>query len=108
MQVLEKPKTKEQWSQTVTCDGVNKVREGCGAKLAITEDDLFRVKVGAEGFVQYIAQYQCPECGVRSDLPTYPNASVLMDYWQHPQYRKESDLTGYEQERWAYRWKKRI
>jgi hypothetical protein len=106
MQVLEKPKTKEMWSQTVSCVGVPNVRPGCGAKLAITEDDLFRIRIGNEGYQRYIAQYQCPECGARSDLASYPEPSILMDYWQHAQYRQESDLSGYEQERWT--WKRRI
>ena len=99
MEVLDKPKIKHKWLQTVKCEGVDGVKVGCGATLSINEDDLFRVKVGNVGFQRYIAQYQCPECGVRTDFHGYPNPSVLLDYWQHSQYRETSELAGYEFER---------
>jgi hypothetical protein len=106
MQVLEKSQPKNQWTETVTCTGVPNVRQGCGAKLIINEDDLFRIEIGNAGFQHYIAQFQCPECGVRTDFDDYPNASILQDYWQHASFRDESDLKGYEQERWSWKGKK--
>jgi len=49
MEVLEKPKAKKKWSTQVICMGVQDVRIGCEAILKISEDDLFRVKVGNVG-----------------------------------------------------------
>lgn len=99
MEVLEKPKAKEIWKTTVECNGVTDVKKGCGAKLSISEDDLFRVKVGAVGLEHYVAQYQCPECGARSDYDDYPEPAVLVNYEQHASYQPENDLMGYSIER---------
>ena len=103
MEVLEKPIIKHKWIHTVKCEGVNGIKAGCGASLSINEDDLFRVKIGNFGFQRFIAQFQCPECGVRTDFQGYPNPSVLLDYWQHAQYSVSSDLAGYEMERFDTR-----
>jgi hypothetical protein len=103
MEVLEKPKAKKKWSTQVICMGVQDVRIGCGAILKISEDDLFRVKVGNVGRSRWVAQFQCPECGVHSDFFGYPEPVVLLDYCEHADYKASSDLQGYHVERWDSR-----
>jgi hypothetical protein len=94
MEVLEKPKTKKVWACPVVCAGVQDVKLGCGAKLRITEDDLFRVNVGNFGTSRLVAQFQCPECGARTDFFGYPEPAVLLDYREHQDYKPTSDLQG--------------
>lgn len=99
MEVIEKAKPAAKWTKIVICTGVVDVRIGCYAKLKIDEDDLFRIKIGNRGKERYAAQFQCPDCHVRSDFFGYPNPSVLLDYYEHPSHRAEGELYGYQVER---------
>jgi predicted RNA-binding Zn-ribbon protein involved in translation (DUF1610 family) len=96
MLVIEKAKKPTVWTADVICKGVPDVCDGCGATLRIEEDDLFRIRVGRAGFERFVAQFQCPECGARTDFYNYPVPDVLVDYAEHRQYDPQSWLAGYE------------
>lgn len=94
MKVLSIPEPKKGWTTTVTCEGKQGVRLGCGTSLEINEDDLFRVDRATVPGVSpdpritkciSVACVQCPTCKAWSDVDDYPQADVLPDYgmWRY-------------------------
>jgi hypothetical protein len=68
MKVLKKGRQQKGWSQECHCTGEGNGNGGCGAKLLVEQDDLFRTHSSAMGESTYYVTFRCSECGVMTDL----------------------------------------
>lgn len=72
MKVLEKGRPQKGWATEARCTGQGNGNGGCGAKLLVEQADVFQTSSSARDETDYFATFECPECGVRTDLNNYP------------------------------------
>lgn len=69
MKVLKKGRPQKGWSATFTCTGKGNGGGGCGAKLLVSEYDLYYTFRGYyDGSSDRYVTFTCPECGVATDV----------------------------------------
>lgn len=103
MKVIEHP-TKPIWQQVVDCQGYSGVKSGCGSKLEIVEDDLFRVdrqQNHLSSVTSAIAVIECPNCHAWTQVE-YPQPDILPLYTEWPQAQDQYNLPGYYAARKPY------
>lgn len=69
MKILSKGRAQKGWAQKYRCTGAGNGGGGCRARLLVEEGDLFETTSSAMGEVTYHASFECPSCGVRTDIP---------------------------------------
>lgn len=95
MKVLKKGRNQKGWSIKATCTGSGNGNGGCGAKLLVEQDDLFKTHhydYGG-GHDLYIT-FKCSNCGVLTDIPEdkwppHSISSLLPDHEDHKSYKQK-------------------
>lgn len=68
MQVLEKGRPQKGWSKEIVCTGAGNGNGGCGARLLVEQDDLFKTTSSCRDEVTTYITIRCSECSVMTDL----------------------------------------
>lgn len=69
MKVLKKGRPQRGWSSEFTCTGAGNGNGGCGARLLVSEYDLYRTSSSHyDGSTDYYITFSCAECGVETDV----------------------------------------
>lgn len=68
MKVLKRGRKQKGWTSEFTCTGKGNGGGGCGAKLLVSEDDLYHTFSSALGEVETYTTFRCPCCGVETDV----------------------------------------
>lgn len=68
MKVLKKGRKQKGWATVTKCTGEGNRDGGCGALLLVEEGDLFRTQSNAMGEITDYITFECPDCGVWTDL----------------------------------------
>lgn len=69
MRIVQPGKYKDgQWTGEFDCTGNGNGNQGCGARLEITEDDLYSVQSHARTETTNYISFMCPCCGEETDL----------------------------------------
>lgn len=73
MKVIKSGTGQKGWSKKTTCTGEGNGGGGCRAVLLVEQDDLFRTSSSDYvGGIDYFDTFECPECGVRTDIKGLP------------------------------------
>ncbi len=74
MKVLQKGREQKGWSTECLCTGKGNGGGGCGAKLLVEQPDLYiTASHHYDGSSERYTTFQCPECGVESDIDSAPS-----------------------------------
>ena len=69
MKVLEKGRSQKGWAKEFVCTGLGNGGGGCGAKLLVEQDDLYKTsRSDYIGDTDYYVTFMCLECGVETDI----------------------------------------
>lgn len=68
MKVLEKGREQRGWSMEFECTGAGNSGGGCGAKLLVEQDDVYRTCSYARDESTTYYTFMCSECGVQTDI----------------------------------------
>lgn len=69
MRVLKKGRPQKGRSKEFICTGKGNGGGGCGAKLLVSENDLYETSSSHyDGSTDYYTTFKCPECGVETDV----------------------------------------
>lgn len=69
MRVLKKGRKQVGWSKEFTCTGVGNGGGGCGAKLLVSEYDLYYTEsCDYTGDCERYVTFSCCDCGVETDV----------------------------------------
>ena len=78
MKVIQKGREQKGWAKEFICTGRGNGDGGCGAKLLVEADDIFRTShTDYGGGTDHYTTFRCCECGVETDI-TVP-ANVMED-----------------------------
>ncbi len=88
MRVLKKGRSQTGWSIKARCTGSGNGDGGCGASLLIEQPDVYRTESHARDETTAYATFQCPECGVLTDIP---ERKVPSHVWDAMIYRGPND-----------------
>jgi hypothetical protein len=70
MKVLKKGTPQKGWAKKYDCSGNGNRGGGCGAKLLVEQNDVFRTASHHyDGSNEAYNTFRCPECGVWTDIP---------------------------------------
>lgn len=84
MKVVKKGRKQKGWAKEHDCTGNGNGRGGCGAKLLVEQDDVFMTESHHyDGSHEYYHTFQCPECGVLTDIPLAPFTPPKKAVWQN-------------------------
>ena len=73
MEIIEKGRTQKGWTKEFICTGEGKGGGGCGAKLLVSEEDLYETRDDYYlGDPTYYTTFSCPCCGVQTDIENVP------------------------------------
>lgn len=73
MKVLKKGREQRGWSREVSCTGRGNGGGGCGARLLVEQNDVFLTHHHDYGGGHDVFNtFQCPECGVLTDIGHVP------------------------------------
>ena len=73
MKVLKKGRPQKGWSSEFSCTGKGNGNGGCGAKLLVSEYDLYRTASSHyDGSTDSYITFKCPCCTVLTDIDDYP------------------------------------
>lgn len=78
MKVMEKGRPQKGWSTEAVCTGKGNGDGGCGAKLLVEQADIYRTASHCRDETDYYETFQCPECGVETDLKGVPSSVVTV------------------------------
>lgn len=68
MKILS-PGTNKEWSRECECTGIGNGVGGCGARLLVEADDLYRTSfLYRDGSVDTCITFCCPQCGTQTDI----------------------------------------
>lgn len=84
MRILEKGRTQTGWAMEYLCTGAGNGLGGCGSKLLVEQDDLFRTTSSCMGEVDIHYTFKCTICGVLTDMIgriTFPDGVPLYKEW---------------------------
>lgn len=68
MKVLEKGRPQKGWATEKVCTGEGNGGVGCGAKLLVEQEDLFKTHSHVRDETTTYITFKCPECGVLTDI----------------------------------------
>ena len=69
MKIIKKGRQQDGWSKEFVCTGKGNGDGGCGAKLLVSETDLYETVSGHyDGSTDYFTTFACPACGVETDV----------------------------------------
>lgn len=69
MKVLKPGRLQAGWSKVFKCTGAGNGGGGCGAKLLVSEYDLYRTESHHyDGSSESYTTFCCPQCGVETDI----------------------------------------
>lgn len=69
MRVLKKGRPQKGWSSEFSCTGKGNGGGGCGARLLVSQYDLYETRsTDYGGGTDYYTTFSCPECGVETDV----------------------------------------
>ncbi len=90
MKVLKKGRPQKGWSKEYVCTGRGNGGGGCGARLLVSEDDLYHTHhYDYGGGHDVYVTFTCPCCGVETDVNDYTGSRDLPD-------RKPGTGRGYD------------
>lgn len=73
MRVIKKGRKQKGWSKEYVCTGFGNGGGGCGAKLLVSEFDLYGTSSHHyDGTSDYYTTFCCCECGVETDVTDHP------------------------------------
>jgi hypothetical protein len=73
MKVLKHGRPQAGWSKKFTCTGAGNRGGGCGARLLVSEYDLYTTTSSHyDGSVEHYTTFCCCECGVETDIKSCP------------------------------------
>lgn len=73
MRVISKGRTQSGWSKQYVCTGFGNGGGGCGAKLLVSETDLYKTsRTYIDGSSDHYTTFCCCECGVETDTSDDP------------------------------------
>ncbi len=79
MKVLKKGREQKGWSKEFVCSGHGNGGGGCGAKLLVSEYDLYQTSSSDYGGgTDYYPTFSCVACGVETDVPWSSVSSAHM------------------------------
>jgi hypothetical protein len=75
MKILEPGRPQEGWSREEICTGVGNGNGGCGAKLLVEQEDLYRTESGSamDQSSESYTTFCCVSCGVETDMKDVPS-----------------------------------
>ena len=69
MKILKAGRKQAGWSKEFICTGAGNRGGGCGAKLLVSEYDIYRTSSDHyDGSTDYYKTFCCPQCGVETDI----------------------------------------
>lgn len=69
MKILKKGRAQKGWAKEFDCTGSGNGGSGCGAKLLVEQDDVFRTASHHyDGSSEYYNTFKCPCCYVWTDI----------------------------------------
>jgi non-canonical (house-cleaning) NTP pyrophosphatase len=74
MKVLKQGSGQKGWSTKAICTGQGNGGGGCGAELLVDEEDLYQTSSTVRDETDYFVTFDCPECGVKTDLENPPRS----------------------------------
>jgi len=69
MKVIKPGNPQKGWAKEFTCTGNGNQGGGCNAVLLVEQGDVFYTYSHALHETTEYHTFQCPECGVRTDIP---------------------------------------
>jgi len=73
MKVLKKGREQKGWTKKVACTGKGNGGGGCGAKLLVSAEDLYKTFHSSyDGCTEVFTTFACPLCGVETDIENAP------------------------------------
>ena len=73
MEVIKKGRLQRGWTKKFTYTGLGNGGGGCGARLLISEYDLYQtISEHYDGSTDYFTTFCCCECGVETDVKDIP------------------------------------
>ena len=72
MLILQPGRERPIWSREVECTGAGNGGDGCGARLLVEEDDLFRTYAGARVESHVRTTFECCACGALTSIKGVP------------------------------------
>jgi hypothetical protein len=93
MKVLEKGRPQKGWAKEFVCSGKGNNDGGCGAKLLVEFDDLFRTfHTDYGGGKDVFVTFKCMDCGVLTDIDPkhWPSTTDMpdKDLWERREIAK--------------------
>lgn len=88
MKVIKKGREQKGWSKEKECTGQGNEGVGCGAILLVEAEDLFQTSSSCRDETDYFVTFQCPECGVKTDVDDSPFSGCEL-----PRKRRKSRAT---------------
>lgn len=89
MKVIRKGREQKGWSTEAECTGGGNGDGGCGAKLLVEAADIYRTEAQSRDETEAFATFQCPECGVLTDLVGVKTPPRHL--WERDRLRKPAD-----------------
>lgn len=78
MKVIKKGRAQKGWSEEFTCTGAGNGKGGCGAKLLVSEGDLYHTYHHCyDGSSDTYTTFSCPCCGVKTDVKVPSSVKVF-------------------------------
>lgn len=81
MKVLEKGRPQKGWAAEYLCTGRGNGEGGCGAKLLVEQEDLFRTESHARDETTTYLTFKCPECKVWTDIDNTDRMCIPYAVW---------------------------
>lgn len=86
MKVLKKGRPQKKWAIECECTGIGNGNGGCGAKLLVEQDDIFKTEsYHYDGSHNDYNTFECPECGVLTDVGNVPFSVPKLSAWKKAQ-----------------------
>lgn len=74
MKVIKRGRSQRGWSKEFECTGKGNGGGGCGAKLLVSENDLYMTSSSHyDGSTDYYITFCCSCCGVETDIKDVPS-----------------------------------
>lgn len=83
MKVIKKVKKQAGWSKEYSCTGKGNDDEGCGARLLVSEEDIFITKSNCLHETDYYYTFKRPECAALTNvrgIPGYISKKAMRKY----------------------------
>lgn len=85
MKVIKKGREQKGWAKEYKCTGKGNGGGGCGARLLVSENDLYRtISAHYDGSTDYYITFRCPECRVQTDVDVPPGVDEKVGMRRSP------------------------